>query len=341
MNTRPSRSLARVWMAWSVKPSQPLPWCAPALPCSTLSTALSSSTPRRAQGSRQPWSGRGRPSSCPISLKMLSSDGGTGTPGSTEKHRPWAWPGPWYGSWPRITTLTWSNGVASNAANRRGPGGYTLTPSALRWRRKRESSRISGRSSQSPMRAFQDGSRRMADSSDMAVPGMRSGWPPSRDGRRRLAAFQPGQAQLEQDLGHQQALLDRLLHQVVGAGAQQPGLVVPVGVTGHHQHRQAALAVVEIHADALDHVAPAQLALEGDVGQDQVDARHAAQGFGGEQGERLLGGQHVQHVQLLALEHALGGLGHHPAVLDVQHPRAGDRLGLHVAADEFRQRLVA
>ena len=28
------------------------------------------------------------------------------TPGGTEKHSPWAWPGPWYGSWPRITTFT-------------------------------------------------------------------------------------------------------------------------------------------------------------------------------------------------------------------------------------------
>src|SRR5690606_10755932 len=333
MNTRPSRSRARVSMAWSVKPSQPLPWWAPALPCSTDSTALSSSTPRRAQGSRQPWSGRGSPSSVPISLKMFSSDGGTGTPGSTEKHRPWAWPGPWYGSWPRITTLTWSKGVASNAANRRGPGGYTCTPAALRWRRNADSSRISGRSSQSPMRAFQDGSRRMTGSS--AMPGSIA---PATV--RGLALLQPRQAQLEQHLGDQQAFLDGLLHQVVGAGAQQPGLVVAVGVAGHHQHRQAALAVVEVDADPLDHVAPAQLALEGHVGEHQVDARDAAQRLGGQQGERLLGGGHVHDFQLLSLERALGGLGHDAAVLDVQHARAGDRLRLHVAADELGQRLV-
>ena len=54
---------------------------------------------------------------------MICSDGGTGTPGFTEKHRPCAWPGPWYGSWPRITTFTASNGVASNAAKISGPGG--------------------------------------------------------------------------------------------------------------------------------------------------------------------------------------------------------------------------
>ena len=42
-------------------------------------------------------------SSC-SSLWMLTSDGGIATPGRTEKHRPWAWRGPWYGSWPRIST---------------------------------------------------------------------------------------------------------------------------------------------------------------------------------------------------------------------------------------------
>src|SRR3546814_6934237 len=51
-----------------------------------------------------------------ISLNMLSSDGGTGTPGSTEKHNPCAWPAPWYGSWPSTTTFTASNGVAPKAA---------------------------------------------------------------------------------------------------------------------------------------------------------------------------------------------------------------------------------
>ena len=40
------------------------------------------------------------------SVWMFSSDGGTVLPGRTEKHSPWAWPGPWYGSWPRIITFT-------------------------------------------------------------------------------------------------------------------------------------------------------------------------------------------------------------------------------------------
>ena len=115
-----------------------------------------------------------------------------------------------------------------------------------------------------------------------------------------------------------------------------------IAVAGHHQHWQATLAVAEIHADPLDHVAPAQLALQGHVGEHHVDlVGEPAQRFGGEQGEGLLGGDHVDHLQLLAFEHAPGRLGHHPAVLDVQHGRAGDALRLHVAADELGQCVVA
>ena len=51
------------------------------------------------------------------------SDGGTRTPSGTEKHSPCAWPGPWYGSCPRITTLTWSSGVSSSARSRWPRGG--------------------------------------------------------------------------------------------------------------------------------------------------------------------------------------------------------------------------
>ena len=90
---------------------------------------------------------RGRGAAMPrsrcSSLKMLSSDGGTGTPGGTEKHRPCAWPAPWYGSWPRITTLTWSNGVASSAAKICGRGGKMRAPAALRSRRNADSACMS------------------------------------------------------------------------------------------------------------------------------------------------------------------------------------------------------
>ena len=96
--------------------SHPLPWCDAALPARTVSDALSSSTPWRAQLSRQPWRGGGIPRSDSSSLKMFCSDGGSGTPGRTEKHSPWAWFGPWYGSCPRITAFTSAYGVRCSAA---------------------------------------------------------------------------------------------------------------------------------------------------------------------------------------------------------------------------------
>ena len=65
-----------------------------------------------------------------ISLKIFRSDGGSFTPGATENAKPCAWPGPWYGSCPRMTTLTRSSGVNSSA--RKGCGGYTAAPCASR-----------------------------------------------------------------------------------------------------------------------------------------------------------------------------------------------------------------
>ncbi len=44
---------------------------------------------------RSPLRGTGTPRSDWRSLKMLASDGGNATPLRTEKHSPWAWPGPW------------------------------------------------------------------------------------------------------------------------------------------------------------------------------------------------------------------------------------------------------
>ena len=80
MNTSPSRSRFKASMAASVKPSQPLPWCEAAMACWTVSTLLSSSTPRSDQGVRQPWSGARKPRSRWISLNMFCSEGGGGTP---------------------------------------------------------------------------------------------------------------------------------------------------------------------------------------------------------------------------------------------------------------------
>lgn len=42
---------------------------------------------------------------------MFCSEGGAGVGGRMEKQRPWAWLGPWYGSWPVMTTLTVLRGV--------------------------------------------------------------------------------------------------------------------------------------------------------------------------------------------------------------------------------------
>lgn len=38
--------------------------------------------------------------------KQITYLGGGGTPFWTLKHRPWACLGPWYGSWPKMTTFT-------------------------------------------------------------------------------------------------------------------------------------------------------------------------------------------------------------------------------------------
>ena len=54
---------------------------------------------------------------------MLTSDGGIATPRRTEKHSPCAWRGPWYGSWPRISTLVSAYGVRWRAAKTSSAGG--------------------------------------------------------------------------------------------------------------------------------------------------------------------------------------------------------------------------
>src|SRR5438270_11551998 len=57
---------------------------------------------------------------------MLASEGGGLIGGLTEKHRPWAWPSSWYGSWPSSSTLTLSYGVSSKALKTSSSGGKTL-----------------------------------------------------------------------------------------------------------------------------------------------------------------------------------------------------------------------
>ena len=69
--------------------------------------------------------------------------------------------------------------------------------------------------------------------------------------------------------------------------------------------------------------------------------RGQAQRFGGEQGEGVFGFQHVHDLQVMALQHAFGGFGHHAAVFDIEDGRAHHRLRLHIATDEHRQRFMA
>ena len=110
-------------MAASVNSSQPLRWWLAAWCARTVSVALSSSTPCPAHRVRLPDVGIGVPRSSCISLNMLTSDGGKGTPSFTEKLSPWAWPGSWYGSWPMMTTFTLSKGHRLKALNMSFPGG--------------------------------------------------------------------------------------------------------------------------------------------------------------------------------------------------------------------------
>mmetsp|Transcript_13836 Transcript_13836/g.55357 ORF Transcript_13836/g.55357 Transcript_13836/m.55357 type:complete len:219 (+) Transcript_13836:746-1402(+) len=135
----------------SVNSSHPRSACESAAPRRTVSTAFKSKTPCRAHDDRSPFgalvgpSGRppvttssssptGRPfsetataRSAVVSLRSSArtfrSEGGGGTPRRTEKARPCAWPGPWYGSWPRMTALTSARGVSRSARSvSRGAG---------------------------------------------------------------------------------------------------------------------------------------------------------------------------------------------------------------------------
>src|SRR6185503_6142353 len=75
---------------------------------------------------------------------MLTRLGGGQTPSLTEKHSPCACPGPWYGSWPRITTRTCSSGVRSSARNHSEPRGKICFPRSRSAIRKRLSSPMYG-----------------------------------------------------------------------------------------------------------------------------------------------------------------------------------------------------
>ena len=71
--------------------------------------------PRRQAAARP--AGDGVPRSRASSLKMLRRLGGSAHARRTENARPSAWPRPWYGSWPRITTRTCARRRQSSARN--------------------------------------------------------------------------------------------------------------------------------------------------------------------------------------------------------------------------------
>ena len=121
-------------MTASVNTSQPRPAWLAGCPSSTVRQVFNSSTPRRAQSVRLPPGlgnvGNGVPRSRCSSLNILRNDGGGCTPGATENASPSAWPRPWYGSCPKITTRTASGAVSSSA--RSGLGGKMAAPAANR-----------------------------------------------------------------------------------------------------------------------------------------------------------------------------------------------------------------
>ena len=108
-----------------VKVSQPCPRWLPAWCASTVRVLFSRRTPCFVQRVRSPEFGIGAPTSSWISLKILRSDGGIVTPGWTEKARPLAWPGPWYGSWPIMMTRT-SFRLQAKAEKTCSRGGYMV-----------------------------------------------------------------------------------------------------------------------------------------------------------------------------------------------------------------------
>ena len=96
MKTRCSRRVASAFTTASVNVSQPCPWWLPAWPASTVSVAFRRRTPWSAQAERSPFRVRnGVLYSSSSYLYMLKSEGGTVTPGWTEKQSPWACLGPW------------------------------------------------------------------------------------------------------------------------------------------------------------------------------------------------------------------------------------------------------
>lgn len=129
IKTIPSLFSERIRIVASVKFSHPFPWCDAGLPCSTVNTAFRRSIPCSAQSVRSV-SVLVIQRSLSNSLNIFRRLGWGLLPLGTEKDNPiaaqigfchseWneesAWYAVWYGSCPRMTTFTLSNGVISKA----------------------------------------------------------------------------------------------------------------------------------------------------------------------------------------------------------------------------------
>lgn len=109
-------------MTVSVKVSHPIfAWLAGSHAC-TVNIAFIIKTHWLAQGVRFPLFEGGIHTSASSSLYIFFRLGGSFSH-STEKLSQWAWFGPWYGSWPRMTTLRFERGVREKASNTLSRGG--------------------------------------------------------------------------------------------------------------------------------------------------------------------------------------------------------------------------
>ena len=101
-----------------VKISHPMSLWEFALSFSTVNIEFKSKTPCSAHNCKFPVLEIGIFRSELSSLNIFKSDGGIVIPSLTLKDNPFAWPRPWYGSWPIITTLTSFKCVELKALNK-------------------------------------------------------------------------------------------------------------------------------------------------------------------------------------------------------------------------------
>lgn len=116
MNTIPSPFSESVRITVSVNVSHHFPACEAGSPERTVRTEFKRSTPCSAQSVRSVCFLL-IPMSDSSSLNILRRLGCRRDPSGTENESHIAAPGVWYGSWPRITTFTFSKGVMRKARN--------------------------------------------------------------------------------------------------------------------------------------------------------------------------------------------------------------------------------